>query len=111
MKDEPIDFSSLDPSRNVSRWEARIKFIASRAEVHQRRRLTVTGQFILWARPLLAIAASVALFGWLGLLASGTQKVNASADPMAAMITWAARDEVPTTEMVIAAFGGSIVEE
>jgi len=111
MKDKPIDFSSLDPSRDVLRWEARIEFIASRAAAHQRRRLTVTGQGILWARPLLAIAASVALVGWISLLASETEKATTSADPMAAMITWAARDEVPTTEIVIAAFGGSIVEE
>jgi hypothetical protein len=109
MNEPKIDFSSLDPSRNVARFEARIAAIAEHAVRMRERRLTVTGQLLAWSRPMLAVAASVALFGWLSLMASGKSQVNARAqDPAFAISTWAANDEVPNTETVIAALGGSI---
>jgi hypothetical protein len=112
MNEKPIDFTILDPSRNVQRWNARIELITSRAIASRRRRLTVEGQLLLWARPMLAMAASVAFVGWLGFALAGSPTVvTSSADPALAITTWAARDEVPNTETVMMAFGGSIVKE
>jgi hypothetical protein len=112
MNDKPIDFTSLDPSRNARRWDARIEFIASQAVARRGRRWTVTGQLVLWSRPMLAVAASVALVGWLGLAVFGTQTVSHNkVDPAAEITTWAARDEVPNAETVISALGGSIGEK
>jgi hypothetical protein len=115
MTEPKIDFSSLDPSRNALRWEARIAAIAQQATARRRRQLTVTGQLLVWSRPMLAFAAGVALVGWGSLLALGdTQTASQSnaklVDPAMMLTTWAVNNEVPNTETVMAALGGSIVE-
>jgi hypothetical protein len=111
MNDSKIDLSSLDPSRDRKCWETRIKFIADRAAERAQRRLTVTGQLLRWSRPMLAVAASVALLGWVSLATFGEQRVTKSVDPAMAITVWALRDEVPSTETVIAALGGSLEQQ
>jgi hypothetical protein len=108
MNDQRIDFSSLDPARNAKRWESRIEHIANRAAENCRGKLTVMGQLIVWTRPMLAIAASIALVGWISLLTFGEQSSSVKLDPTTAITTWAARDELPSTETVISTLGGSI---
>ncbi len=111
MSDQRIDFSSLDPSRNSQRWEARIATIANRASENHRRKLTIAGQFVAWSRPVLAIAAGFAIVGWVSLAAVGKQTRSTPLDPSLAIATWASRNEVPSTELVITILGGSSDEE
>lgn len=81
MSDQRIDFSSLDPSRNRQRWEARIATIANRATENRRRRLTIAGQLVAWSRPVLAIAAGLAIVGSVSLAAVGKQTRTNLPDP------------------------------
>jgi hypothetical protein len=116
MDDSKIDFSSLDPSRNPQHWEARISAIAQQAAARRRRQLTVMGQLLGWARPMLAVAAGVALVGWIALVAKGeprasVQTKNQVEDPAMMLATWAVNDEVPNPEALMAALGGSLVEQ
>ncbi|MGC4067089.1 MAG: hypothetical protein QM784_21110 [Polyangiaceae bacterium] len=112
MSESPIDFSRLDPSRDLRRWESRIQFIADRAHERSlepaRQQLTVNELLIRWMRPMFAVAAVLALIGWLGLhLAPGrvAQSSTQNIDPAVAIATWAVNGEVPSTETVIMALG------
>jgi hypothetical protein len=112
MIESKINFASLDPSRDNQRWEARIANIARRAAEKRRKQLTVMGQLLAWSRPMLAIAASVAFVGWLGLQTFGESEPVASGtvDPALTLATWAVADQVPSTETVISMLGGSSAE-
>lgn len=106
MNDTPIDFSSLDPTRNRARWDARIEFVARGAAASRRKRTTIEGQLLAWSRPMLAIAASVALVGSIGVSMTEGPTATQNVDPVMELSTWAARDEVPSAEAVMTAFGG-----
>jgi hypothetical protein len=112
MSESPIDFSRLDPSRDLRRWESRIQFIADRALAQHleqaRQRLTVNELLIRWMRPMFAVAAVLTLVGWLGLHLAPGRVARASSqriDPAVALATWAVNGEVPSTETVIMALG------
>jgi hypothetical protein len=111
MDDTPIDFSSLDPTRHRARWDARIEFVARASAASRRKRLTIEGQLIAWSRPMLAVAASVALIGSIGVSITEGPAVTKNADPVLELSTWAARDEVPSPEAVMNAFRGEHVNE
>jgi len=103
--DRKIDFSPLDPARDTARWEARIAALTERA-VRARPR-SVGDQLALWARPIAALAAAVALVVWGAAVALGPRPAAAAPDPAQALLEWAAADRVPAASDVFATFGGS----
>jgi hypothetical protein len=109
MNQERIDFTSLDPTRQRAKWDARIDFVVRSAVASHRKRTTVEGQLLLWARPMLAVAATVALVGTIAVTVTERPKLVTKSDPAMEIITWAARDDIPSTEAVMTAFGDAHV--
>jgi hypothetical protein len=105
MNQERIDFSSLDPTRARASWDARIDVVVRKAVASRRKRTTVEGQLLLWARPMLAVAATVALVGTVAVTVTERPKLAIKSDPALEIVTWAARDDLPSTEVVMTAFG------
>lgn len=116
MNDERFDFSCLDPTKDGLRWNGRIVAIADAACAHYRRKLTISGQLLLWARPMLAIAAGLALLGWTSLIAMGAPTEKASFELTAndrslVVADWVVRNEIPSPELVISVFGRASGEQ
>jgi hypothetical protein len=105
MNDDRIDLSALDPGRNRGRWEARVNEVAARARALPQRR-TVSHQLRAWARPVLAIAASLAIVSWAGaLVRDRTPDANAPADPALELSRIAAEGETPPTGTILQLLG------
>ncbi|HEY5955182.1 MAG TPA: hypothetical protein VIV60_01465 [Polyangiaceae bacterium] len=107
MNDRPIDFSSLDPSRHSQSWESRILAITLRAVEQHHRGRTVMDQLARWSRPMLAIAAAVALVGWLGLVITPGRHTHSVDDPSVSLLAWVANDETPSTQALLELVGRS----
>lgn len=108
MDDERIDLSAIDPYNNCQGWDRLAESIAVRAWSARQRRLTIGIQLLAWARPVLVIAATVALFSWAGALAAKRQNTTepvATEDPVVALATWADRDKLPSTATVLYLMG------
>ncbi len=106
MDDDPIDFGSLDPSRDALGWERRIRATAARAMAA--RTPSFARQVTAWARPALAIAASMTVvFGalaWSRITAGAAQT-----DGTQQLVEWAHQGAVPTDADVGSLLGGSDV--
>ena len=108
MKDDRIDLSCLDPSRDPQRWDRIVASIASRAIEARRRRFTISFQLLAWARPVLAIAATVALGIWAGALLNSDSSETwtaSSEDPVYKLAGWAIQDQVPPTTEILKVLG------
>jgi hypothetical protein len=66
MNRKRIDFSALDPTRDKRHLDDVIQFIVPKALDGTEEPLTIGGQVIAWAKPVLAFAAAAALVLWLG---------------------------------------------
>jgi hypothetical protein len=113
MNEDKLDLSPLDPSRDGERWERLVQSVASRALRAHRARLTVTGQMLAWARPVLALAAAVSLVSWGGALAvSGrsTQGSQPQVEPTQQLASWALNDQLPDTATILTVMGESNVQ-
>jgi hypothetical protein len=100
MDDDPIDLSALDPSSDTQRWEQMVRSLSARAASNARHPVLI--DLARWARPVLAIAAAVAILTWMPSLLS---RQSEPADPVAALVTWAGRDQVPPTDELLRLLG------
>ena len=110
MNDEKVDLSSLDPTMDQQRWDRLVGSIADRAWSARKRRLTVPLQLVTWARPVLAVAACLALVPWgASLLRNGeSEQPSASQqDPAYLLARWAAEDEKPSPSEILRLLGDS----
>jgi hypothetical protein len=108
MDEEKIDLSGIDPSRDRQRWEGLVQALASRAHAARQRQLSVGHQLLAWARPALAIAASVALMSWAGRLVSPEQDAavtEGEQDPAIVLAQWAMNDERPPANTILRVLG------
>ena len=115
MSERKIDFSAIDPARDRKRWDKLVQSVASRAYEARRQGLTVGHQLIAWARPVLAIAACVALATGTATLLAGSQQAPAgtenaapSASPRDAALvlaSWAMNDERPPATKILQVLG------
>jgi hypothetical protein len=101
MDPDRIDFSALDPARDELRWERRVRTVVARAATRPVERTALR-----FARPLLAVAAALALLAWAPSL-FGTGALPAQAgDAAVSLSQWAAQGEVPAGADVWTTFGG-----
>ncbi len=108
MHEPKIDLSILDPSRDVQRWNDLVVSLAGRALAERQQRLTVGYQMSAWARPILAIAATVALALGLRAWSSHDEKsliARHQVEPAYVLASWADKDEQPTTSNILQVFG------
>jgi hypothetical protein len=108
MDHERLDLSAIDPTSDPQRWERLVQSVASRAWEAHRVRVTVHLLLVTWARPVLAVAATVALVAWTGALSTSRGRVEpslSSEDPVVALATWAASDRLPATDKVLYVMG------
>jgi hypothetical protein len=100
MNQDPIDLSSLDPSRDAPRWEQTIREVASRAasRAARRRSGSLSLQLVAWLRPALGCAAAAVTLSWGPSLLHPPERVPAAdarpapADRAARLAAWAAAD-------------------
>ena len=114
MHDAKFDWSSLDPSRDTEHWNHLIESIADRAAERHRRRLTVSYQLLVWARPVLAAAAVVTLLFGLrfGLSREGRSTVAMDHYRRAyTLAEWADNQDHPTPSNVLQVLGDPNVNE
>jgi len=114
MDEERLDLSAIDPSHDHEHWDRLVRSVASRGWAAHRARVSVHLQLVSWARPVLAVAAMVALFSWAGALsaprASGIRSAS-SEDPVVALAKWSQSDALPSTDRVLYVMGeGDAVE-
>lgn len=110
MDDERLDLSALDPSRDSARWDRLVTSIAERAAGKRREQLTMTHQLMVWARPVLAIAAALALVSWCGAWAHGTTHTAPATrveQPESVLSRWAASGGQPSAARMLSVLGGS----
>ena len=115
MTDDPIDLTSLDPTADAARFDALVQGIAMRAEpllLARRARLTGFGQISAWRRPVLLLAAAVALVAGVSLLRtrqpaarSETTLAEAIGTP-SSMATWVRTGSAPSPADLLTASGG-----
>jgi len=114
MNDDRIDFSRLDPSRDPVRYALAVRHIMDRAALPlaaRRTRTTTIGQVTRWWRPMLALAAALAIAA-IGVLTQVTPATPAAREPGVAealgiptvVATWMTTGETPTGAQVFAAF-------
>jgi uncharacterized membrane protein YidH (DUF202 family) len=108
-EDERIDFSALDPSRDELRWTRTVDGLVDKALAERRKRLSIERQLLRWARPALAVAASIGLVAWTaGLLAANRSgRVTTAQHPAALTVAnWAANNQIPQPSELWGALGG-----
>jgi hypothetical protein len=117
MSDEatpkPIDFSALDPSRNQLRWERRILDLAAKAHAEGRRRHALERELLRWARPVLAVAATLCLIAWTAGYVVGHRRQAPTAQtwtqsPALDLAGWAANDRIPESSELLRTLGGTL---
>jgi hypothetical protein len=91
MDDEKVDLSPLEPFGDRDQRERLVRALARRAADGVQH--PVLSDLSRWARPVLAVAAALALLAWLPSLLDQRE----SADPASAILRWARRNEVPPT--------------
>jgi len=111
MNDEPIDLALLDPRRDPARWQLRIDRIVTEAIRVRQRRISLSGQVERFARPALAIAATLALISWASAVKFNRKPTTSTFDnPTLTLLKWAANDAVPATSEVFQSLGVQNVE-
>lgn len=116
--DERIDLRAFDPGRDPVRYELAIGRILDRAAMPlaaRRARTTTMGQITVWWRPMLALAAALALAA-IGVLtqvrpaaAVSSQSVAGVAEALGiptAVAGWMGAAEPPTAVQVFSALQG-----
>lgn len=114
--DERLDLSALDPRRDPAAHERAVAAIMREAGprlVRRRAAVTPIGQVAQWWRPMLALAAALALAA-LGVLTrvapaaaaseAATPGVAQSLGIPATLSTWLGTDDTPSPAQVFAAF-------
>ena len=102
-EDEKIDFGALDPSRDAQRWERMLSSVIDR--VHKKRRpRSISLQLVSWARPTLAIAASLALVVWVGALVGRSPRTQPP-ELTQAMSQWLVNGDASAAEQLIEVMG------
>ncbi len=107
--DERIDFSALDPSRDELHWTRTLDGLVGKALAERRKRLSIERQLLRWARPALAVAASLGIVAWTaGLLAANRSgRVSTVQHPAAlTLANWAANNQIPQPNDLWGALGG-----
>ncbi|TNF32164.1 MAG: hypothetical protein EP329_11090 [Deltaproteobacteria bacterium] len=99
----PVDLTPLDPSRDEPRWERMIASVVQRA-LTEARRLTVARQLAAWARPVLAIAATLAIAAWTGAALTPTGATATA--PTSVMTQWAYEGQAPEAATIFETLGG-----
>lgn len=108
MHDEKIDLSALDPARNAHHWNQLVESVVTRALAKRQQPLTIGYQVLSWSRPVLAIAAALALiFGVRELLPRERVEHARAVAPAFVLANWAANDERPDTTRILQVLGGS----
>ncbi|MBK8482408.1 MAG: hypothetical protein IPL40_14785 [Proteobacteria bacterium] len=109
MTDPRFDFSSIDPSRDRTRWEQRIAELATQAAAAAQARRTVSAQLATWLKPALALAAGIALALWLAappsLTSRPSRELAQGQDPAFALQYWALGDNNHTAWKQLEALG------
>jgi len=105
MTDDPIDLTALDPTADGTRFDALVGAITARAEPLLRARharLNGFGQISAWRRPVLLLAAAIALVAGASLLRprqvttrSETTLAEAIGTP-SSLATWAGSGSPPS---------------
>lgn len=94
--DEPIDFSTLDPSRDAARWDRTIAATVARAAASRRpsvmREVSRSGVVVL----ALAVAAAAAI--WLGRRPGAATHV--ARDPITEWTRWASGEAVDPLSLI-----------
>ncbi|MCC6215913.1 MAG: hypothetical protein IT376_13695 [Polyangiaceae bacterium] len=98
----PLDLGPIDPSRDAARWAATAARLGGVA-ASRRRRTLLARQVRARARPALAVAATVTLAIWGGVLASRPAPTVAAPppDPLFAVAAWAAEGAAPDTRELV----------
>jgi hypothetical protein len=116
MTDRPIDFSSLDPTREAAAFDERARALADEAmSARQTPRLDVVSELGRWTRPTLAVAvviAAGATFALVSVRAPTTAPepaVDAVGIPRA-IIEWTHANYHPSPLEVVAILGHSANE-
>jgi hypothetical protein len=108
MHDEKLDLSALDPTRDTHHWNQLVESVVARALARRQQPLTVGYQMLVWARPILAIAAALALvFGIRELLPHERNASSRSVEPAFVLASWAANDERPDTTRILQVLGSA----
>ena len=114
LDNEKIDFRELDPTRDPVRWEGMIASVVGRAVAVRRRRVTLSGQLVAWARPALAIGFALAVVVWLGASRFATRRASPAAGeapPAEILSRWATGDETPTTSEILDLYERHLVDQ
>ena len=108
MHDERIDLSALDPARDDQHWNQLVESVVARSLAARQQPLTVGHQMLAWARPILAVAAALALaFGIRELLPHQRVAHYRPVEPAFVLANWAANNERPDTTRILQVLGGS----
>lgn len=114
--DQPIDLSSLDPTRDTARFERAVASINERARdglAARRGQADAIAMLARWKRPMLAAAALVALISGTILFsvrvpppdfAAQTDGIAEAMGIPEALARWIDADRLPTTADLISAF-------
>ena len=112
MSEQKIDFSCLDPSGDVAKWEARVSRIVRTAARSRQLRNTLWYQLAAWTRPALAAAGVAALLCVSGAAAAtyAVDTATTQAEPAQDLASWAAGADLPSTEQILQVLGERDVE-
>lgn len=110
MDDDPIDFSSLDPSRDAVRFERMVQGVVAQA-VKARARPGPVWVGLASSGGRMLAAAAVAVIAWAPALWSrlnpGARPAAAALrqDPARSLADWAERDRLPSSAELASAMG------
>ena len=107
--DEPIDFSSIDPSRDPARWEEMIASVSERA-LAQREVKSIATQIMQWRRPSMMLAAGLALAAMGFSLLTKPARIQQRPEPTRQLLAWASGAPLPSTIEILKTLGSSANE-
>ena len=114
MNDRPIDFSSLDPTRDVAGFHELSRALASKAmSARSTTRLDVIAELARWTRPALAAAVVIALGATFALVSASRPAslpepaVDAVGIPRA-IVDWAHDNYQPSPLEVVSVLGHGV---
>jgi len=116
MTDDPIDLTALDPTADGARFDALVGAITVRAEPLLRARharLNGFGQISAWRRPVLLLAAAIALVAGASLLRPRqvtTRSETTLADAMgmpSSVASWLRTGTTPSPAELLITSGGT----
>jgi acyl-CoA reductase-like NAD-dependent aldehyde dehydrogenase len=116
MTDDPINLTPLDPTADAARFDALVRGITARAEPileARRARLTSVGQISAWRRPVLLLAAAIALVAGVTLLQprqTSTRSETTLADAIgmpSSVASWIRTGTTPSPADLLITSGGT----